>query len=107
MHWASNTPGSVPKDQAATSLPDIETQGIDEASMAYRAALAAALSLVPHVGTANDPVIVTIAGYSHRGHVPGETGHENEVITITVAARPEDRPTVVDTVEATPDVVPG
>lgn len=107
MHWASNTPGSVPKDTAATSLPDIDTQGVTEASSSYRAALAAALSLLPHVGTADDPVVVTIAGYSHAGHVPGETGHENEVITITVAARPEDRPTVVDTVEAPPDVVPG
>lgn len=87
MNWASNNPGSQPRDALTLPPPDALTP---EAEAQYQAALAAALSLVPLVGAADDPVVVTIAGYAYPGHDPA--GEPNEVITITVAARPEDRP---------------
>lgn len=89
MHWSGHTTGSNAKGAIVVNADD-DTK----AEAGFQAALDAAMSLVEHVGKPDDPVVVTVAGYAYPDHEPN--GEPNEVITITVAARPEDRPADVE-----------
>lgn len=86
MSWNTHT-DSVAKDAITVPTPHLSDVVEAEQAEQFQAAVDAAKALARVVGRDGDEVIVTMSGHANPGHGPRE-GWANEMISVTVSARP-------------------